>query len=679
MNKEGFQGEVKLPDGTWVDLRVLPIIEDNGECHSFVEWVSDITDRKKGEEEIRRQAYFNEALLNAIPTPVFFKDKSGKYQGCNPAFTEMMGVTEEELRDKTVYELWPSELAEMYHSKDLELINHPQHQIYEFDVKDKSGNMRPVIFVRDVYRDHKGEVAGLVGAFLDMSEQERVKKELRSQKDRIAWILEGTNVGTWEWNVRTGEIIINERWAEIIGYKLEEISPTTIETWLKFSHPDDIEQSKKRLEAHFKGEKEFYEHEYREKHKNGEWIWILDRGKVATWTEDGKPEWMYGTHQDITVRKKAEEELLKTTKLLEGILNGIPDVLGVQDNQHKMIRYNAAGYKFVGKKPEEVDGKIKCYQLIGRDIPCEICATTLTYQSRKPEQVEKYIPELNMWLDVRSYPILDEKGNVAMIVEHIRDITDRKRVEDRLKEKNKELENYLYVASHDLRSPLVNIQGFSRRLEKHLAIVDNIFSEIGGESLRYKELEDIIKKKMPRSMEFIYTNVNKMDVLISGLLRISRTGRVIMNLAWIDMNELIKKTVESFSYEIEKYGIELEIDDLPSCYGDREMLSQLFSNIIGNAIKYRSQDRNSFIQMKGIQMAKIVQYKIIDNGEGIEEKNLEKIWNVFFREDRVLSQDGEGIGLSIVKRIVEKHNGVIEVKSKVGEWTEFSVVLPADK
>lgn len=130
-------------------------------------------------------------------------------------------------------------------------------------------------------------------------------------------ILKGTNVGTWQWNVQTGETIFNERWAEIIGYTLEEISPTTIETWLHYANSEDLECSSELLDAHFSGEADFYEIEVRMLHKEGHEIWILDRGQVATWTDDGKPEWMYGTHQDITEQKRLEEQLMERSQEAE--------------------------------------------------------------------------------------------------------------------------------------------------------------------------------------------------------------------------------------------------------------------------------------------------------------------------------------------------------------------------
>lgn len=137
------------------------------------------------------------------------------------------------------------------------------------------------------------------------------EKEMRYQSLRLSNIIEGTNVGTWEWNVQTGAVIFNERWAEIIGYTLEELAPTSIETWLQYAHPDDLKKSEAFLNDHFAGRISHYEFEARMRHKAGHWIWVLDRGKVTSWTEDGKPLMMFGTHQDITERKEREAMLIE--------------------------------------------------------------------------------------------------------------------------------------------------------------------------------------------------------------------------------------------------------------------------------------------------------------------------------------------------------------------------------
>ena len=150
--------------------------------------------------------------------------------------------------------------------------------------------------------------------------QEEAQKELAERELRYRCVLEGTCIGTWEWNVQTGETVFNERWGEMLGYTLDELNPVSIETWLSLTHPDDLVHSRDLLESHFNGELDFYDHQCRMKHKQGHWIWVHDRGRVVSWTETGEPSMMYGTHADVTEEKLNKEKLQKQKWLYEQIL-----------------------------------------------------------------------------------------------------------------------------------------------------------------------------------------------------------------------------------------------------------------------------------------------------------------------------------------------------------------------
>ncbi|MEI7502715.1 MAG: PAS domain-containing protein [Paludibacter sp.] len=142
----------------------------------------------------------------------------------------------------------------------------------------------------------------------DITNRKKVEKEICNEKKKLADILVGTNTGCWEWKIPNGELNITETWAKIIGYTIEEISPISIKTWIKFIHPDDLILSKNLLIKYFRGENDSYVFEGRMKHKNGNWIWIVGRGKVHEWDNNGHPIFMSGTHQDITKQKEIENE-----------------------------------------------------------------------------------------------------------------------------------------------------------------------------------------------------------------------------------------------------------------------------------------------------------------------------------------------------------------------------------
>jgi PAS domain S-box-containing protein len=181
----------------------------------------------------------------------------------------------------------------------------------EYRLRHRDGSTRWVYERGRPISDETGAVRYLDGFLLDITERHDLQEALYQQQARLQSILDGTNVGTWEWNVRTGVTIFNERWAEMIGYTLEELEPISIETWASFVHPGDLERSNALLEEHFAGHTPFYDCEARMRHRDGHWVWVHDRGRVSSWADDGSPVLVAGTHQDITARKVAEAALLE--------------------------------------------------------------------------------------------------------------------------------------------------------------------------------------------------------------------------------------------------------------------------------------------------------------------------------------------------------------------------------
>lgn len=257
-------------------------------------------------------------------------------------------------------------------------------------------------------------------------------------------------------------------------------------------------------------------------------------------------------------------------------------------------------------------------------------------------------------------------------------MAEQQRLMAELADKNKELEQVVYVTSHDLRSPLVNIQGFSRELNYS---IDELISLLRSEEMPAHVKEKfafILEEDVPDSLKYILSSTAKMDSLLSGLLKLSRVGRTATTMGDIDMNELIAEINNAFEFHFKDAGVAFTVDNLPSCFGNNDELNQMFSNLVSNSLKYLDPKRPGKISITGRREKDKVTYCIEDNGIGIEKEHQKKIFEIFHRLNPDDSQ-GEGLGLTIVNKIVSRHNGKIWVESEPGKGSRFFISLPAAK
>ncbi len=201
--------------------------------------------------------------------------------------------------------------------------------------------------------DESGQVIAIIGLGRDITENKLAKESLLEEQNRINDILEGTNAGTWDWNVQTGELTINARWAEIIGRTDDELKPVSVETWRESVCPDELPAVSAVLERHFAGDLDYYDVEFRQSHKDGGWVWVNARGKVVEWMEDGRPLRMSGTHLDITERKHAEEQ----RQLAANVFTYAREGILITDPEGAILKVNDAFSRITGYPRDEVLGK----------------------------------------------------------------------------------------------------------------------------------------------------------------------------------------------------------------------------------------------------------------------------------------------------------------------------------
>jgi len=254
----------------------------------------------------------------------------------------------------------------------------------------------------------------------------------------------------------------------------------------------------------------------------------------------------------------------------------------------------------------------------------------------------------------------------------LRDITDKIRstneiieMNKELVQNNKELEHLIYLTSHDLRTPLLNIQGFSEELKRLFKNTQKLVSKEKDLFTLKQNLSGLLYKDIPESLDFISISGNKLNKLITGILNLSKLGKMEINPALLNMNKLINEIVISNNYLIKAYKINVICGELPEVFADE---------IIGNAIKFRKNKGKAFIKIQGSKTTSDIIYSVADNGIGISPEFRDKIFMLFHKFDQ--KTEGEGVGLAIVKKLLAKHNGNIWVESEPGKGSKFFISFP---
>jgi PAS domain S-box-containing protein len=288
------------------------------------------------------------------------------------------------------------------------------------------------------------------------------------------------------------------------------------------------------------------------------------------------------------------------------------------------------------------------------------------------------------WVYGRGELLYDAQGNPVAMIGTISDITQRKQSETErekllaeLERKNKELESIVYIASHDLRSPLVNIQGFGRNLQKYFYQISTLLENAPSFDIFRSDVQMLLTERIPNALRFVETSSAKMDTLIDALLRVSRLGRATLQIAEVDMTALVQTILDSMAFQMDKAHAQVDLQmPLAACRGDKNLLNQVFSNLLDNALKYRDPSRPLTITIRSHLADNKAIYTVADSGLGIAPENQEKIWEIFRRLEDDASIPGEGLGLTIARRIIERHNGSIWVESQPGVGSQFFIALP---
>ncbi len=377
----------------------------------------------------------------------------------------------------------------------------------------------------------------------------------------------------------------------------------------------------------------------------------------VNYVKSGGNEFNFAYIKDITERIKREEEVFKAKEEWEYTFDAVPDLIAIVDKNYNILRVNQAMANRLSVKAEDCTD-CKCYKLIhGTAEPPLICPHKYMLEDGQEHTLESHEDELNGDFLNTSSPIYNEKKEIIASVHVLRDITQRKKAEKELKKtmedlkrSNRELEQFAYVASHDLQEPLRMVSSFTQLLEMKYK------DELDAEALEY--------------INFAVDGAKRMQDLINDLLAYSRVETKGGKFEDVDLEKVMDEVLFNLEITIEDNSAVITRETLPHIYANYRQMVQLFQNLIGNAIKYRSQETPK-IYISTKKENKHWLFSVEDNGIGIDNEHQKKVFEIFERLQTREEYPGTGIGLAICKKIVERHGGKIWVESKPGKSSTF--------
>ena len=626
-----------------------------------------------------------EAAVKAVEGILWTNNANGEMEGEQLGWAELTGQTFEEYQGygwaKAVH---PDDAQPTVNAWN-EAVQDRKTFIFEHRVKIKDGSWRNFSIRAIPLLDTNGNLHEWVGVHIDITEQKMAAQKIKDNETKLILIIEGSELGTWELNLKTNELNYSKKYLEIFGYK--EYVPISHADLIKHLHPDDLGI---RLKA-FEDAKQTgsLQYEARLIWSDNSIHWMEGKGKMF-FDKDNQPSRVMGIIRDITAEKNHRVELEESEQKFRLLANSMAQQVWTADTQGNLNYFNQSVFDFSGLTLEQIikDGWLQIVHPEDREenIQQWIKAISTGKDFLFEHRFRRYDGEYR-WQLSRAIPQKDEHGNIQMWVGTSTDIQNQKifanelerQVQERTKElaqnnielekTNKELEAFAYISSHDLQEPLRKIQTFATRL---LDKEYNNLSENGKDYFR----------RMHNAAE-------RMQTLINDLLAYSRTNTFERKYEKINLNKMIEEVKEDMQEELLQKNATLEAAQLCEINIIPFQFRQLLHNLISNSLKFSNPNRAPHLKIKN-KIGKGIEFKnnklldsttyyhisISDNGIGFEQHFSEKIFELFQRLHGKNEYNGTGIGLAIVKKIVENHNGIITAKGQLNKGATFDIYLP---
>ncbi|MDB5033355.1 MAG: domain S-box [Chlorobi bacterium] len=639
----------------------------------------DITAQRAAEQGLRDSERMFQTFMNNSPVITYLKDGEGRYTFANREFCRLFDLRLEDVIGRTDYELFPSEVAEGLVAADAE-VHAGGGTITRIDSTDYNGQIHHWITIRFPVVNAVGEMM-VGGKSIDITARILAEESLRKSEERFQLATRATNDAIWDWDLQSNTLWWNDSVQKLFGYEPDEVAPD-LKWWQVRLHPDDRERVESGLHAAIAEKRQFWDDEYRFLRGDGAWAYVLDRGYLI-FDKEEKPVRVIGAMTDLTQRKEMEDALRASEERYRHIVETANEGIWLVDPNARVSFVNARMAEMLGYSVAEMTG-CSIYDFIApewKGVGREHHAKRLIGVQEQYDFQFVRSDGTRVWAIISAGPVYDGSGAFAGSLAMITDITERKNAENALREAHDKLEmrvaertaeivemmshleqvhlnqrRFVADASHDLRTPLTVLR----------AELDQLLGHAGLDQRTRSALLRIANES--RRMEHLAA-----DLLLLATLD-AQQKVITSNRVWLD-GLLIDSVAQLTMIAMEKnISWDVQIEEPVEVLCDLTMLERALTNVLENAIKYSAGPSAVEVRLARSDGAAVIAVR--DHGVGIPAGDLPYVFDRFFRGDLTRGTPGTGLGLPIVKAVVEAHHGIVSLTSEVGVGTTVTVVLP---
>lgn len=664
---------------------------ENKIAERFDGTLQDVTAQANSRKQIEQNEERLSNIISQVNAGIAQTKTNGQFIEANERFCQMTGYSKEELLERTIESIthrddWPRN-KELF----MKALMEEKNFFIEKRYIRKDGSIVWVNNSVSVVSDSNGEKF-ITAVAIDITDQINNRQMLEESEERFRSMADASPVMIWTLDAEGNSTYYNKRAIDFTGHSEEELKNGT--TWQMAIHPDDFEFAGSLVKNAVQHSKP-YQMECRMKRSDGNWRWLLSQG-TPRFSKNNELLGYVGSSIDITEHKKSQQELL--TALEQMRLSKEAAELGTFDmnmESGSMHWDQRCRILFGISHQQPVDFQkdfIQNLHVDDRERVLKVLDQTFTKSISNGDYDVEYRTigvedGLVRWVRAKGKVHFNDQEKPIRFIGSVLDITEKvtaiqrieAQVEDRTKElaqanealqkinnelkrSNQNLEEFTHAASHDLKEPVRKIYFFTNQLKDKLST-----HLTPGELLSFGRIEKATER---------------MGNLIDDLLLYSHVSQRPHQTEGIDLNQKVKIVLEDLELNITEKKAVINVEKLPVVKGYKRQLQQLFQNLISNALKYSKKDIPAHIEITSSKETKNekIYYRIDvkDNGIGFEQEYADKIFQMFRRLHGKAEYSGTGVGLSIVKKVVENHNGLIEVISSPGEGSTFSIFLPVN-